>query len=386
VVSAKGRESGVAVLAWVRDEALGRRLLRCAGRAGVACRLSGSARAFRRELARTGVGVAVVRAGLVDRGSWRALAGWLAAEGKKGGVAQPAGAAVPRPPGSGSRLLLAIGGGKGSHALDDLAHLLLPARPTDALLVSVLRSAAALRGAADDRAIAVELQRTKTFLERVVDASPDGIVAADMKGRIILFNRGAERITGWTAGEVVGRMNIADLYGSREMAREILRRLRSPEHGEVGRLGQTRARLMNRSGEAVPVALSAAIIYDGRQELATCGVFADLRDLLRVEERLAQAQAQLHVTEKQAIVSEVSGAMAHELNQPLMSVMGNAELLRRLVREMPKAGETVETILREAERMADIVKRIGRLSRYETKRYVGNTQILDLERSADDAK
>jgi signal transduction histidine kinase len=141
-----------------------------------------------------------------------------------------------------------------------------------------------------------------------------------------------------------------------------------------------------REGEEIPVAVSASIIYDGDREVATCGIFTDLRERMRIEERLAQTQEKLLLSEKQAIVSEISGAMAHELNQPLTSVMGYAELLRKTVGEDPRCRGYVETILGETERMAELVKKIGRLTKYETKRYVGGAQILDLDRSVDDSK
>jgi len=101
-----------------------------------------------------------------------------------------------------------------------------------------------------------------------------------------------------------------------------------------------------------------------------------------MEQRLAQAQEQILAQERQAIVAELAGAAAHELNQPLTSVMGYAELLkRRLERETP-AYAAAEVIFSEAERMAEIVRKIGKITRYETKSYVGRARILDLDRSA----
>jgi hypothetical protein len=44
----------------------------------------------------------------------------------------------------------------------------------------------------------------------------------------------------------------------------------------------------------------------------------------------------------------------------------------------------VRTILEEADRMAAIVRKLGSLTRYETKSYVGGAQIIDLDRSAQD--
>jgi PAS domain S-box-containing protein len=287
---------------------------------------------------------------------------------------------------------LLAGFAEGHYPKTDLAF----ARPDGSRRVVQISSSPVLRGdgasllsvrdVTDERAMAAELQRTKTFLERVVDSSVDGIVAADMKGTIILFNRGAERITGWRAPEVVGSMHIATLYGSLEQAREIMARLRSPDHGGTGRLIQSRVLVRGRESEEISVAVSASIIYDGEREVATCGIFTDLRERMRIEERLAQTQEKLLLTEKQAIVSEISGAMAHELNQPLTSVMGYAELLRKTVADDARARGYTETILAETERMAELVKKIGRLTKYETKRYVGGAQILDLDRSTDDSK
>ena len=243
-----------------------------------------------------------------------------------------------------------------------------------------------VRDVTPERSLAHELQRTKTFLERVLDSSPDAIIAADMRGTILLFNRAAERLTGHRAEEVAGRMHIEQLYGSRDQARELMGRLRAADQGGVGRLAPARTTVRSRGGDEIPVAVSAAVIYDEDREVATCGIFTDLRDRMRIEERLAQTQERLALTEKQAIVSEISGAMAHELNQPLTSVMGYAELLRKTLSGEARGRAYVETILRETERMAELVKKIGRLGRYETKGYVGGTQILDLDRSTDETK
>jgi hypothetical protein len=46
----------------------------------------------------------------------------------------------------------------------------------------------------------------------------------------------------------------------------------------------------------------------------------------------------------------------------------------------------VDTIFREAERMKEIVKKIGKITRFELKSYVGESQILDLERTSDEAE
>ena len=79
---------------------------------------------------------------------------------------------------------------------------------------------------------------------------------------------------------------------------------------------------------------------------------------------------------------ELAGAAAHELNQPLTSVMGYAQVLLRKLGPTDAHVGAVKTILDEADRMAAIVRKLGGLTRYETKSYVGGAQIIDLDRSA----
>ena len=52
------------------------------------------------------------------------------------------------------------------------------------------------------------------------------------------------------------------------------------------------------------------------------------------------------------------------------------------IRSADPARRSVDIIFREGERMADIVRKIGRITRYETKNYVGNTMIVDLDRAS----
>ena len=243
------------------------------------------------------------------------------------------------------------------------------------------RAILSFRDVTESRELESELRKTKEFLERLIDATADGIVAADLSGTLLLFNKSAERMTGFTAAELVGRANVMDLYPERQ-ARQIMERLRRARaSGEA--VGALRCEVIAKSGEIIPVDLSAAIVAEGGEETATVGVFRDLREDLRREAELRQARERLEMAEKAAVVSELAGAAAHELNQPLTSVLGYSELLFRRTRANEKGRDELAAILREAERMASIVKKIGKITRYETTAYVGKTRIVDLDRASD---
>jgi PAS domain S-box-containing protein len=243
-------------------------------------------------------------------------------------------------------------------------------------------SAAPLRGDAGDgiailtmrdvtlqRQMAEELRQTTDFLERLIDASVDAIIAADMKGNIILFNKTAELVCGYKSEDVIGKLHV-------------MKKLRSDDFGGKGRITNARAEIISRTGDRIPVSLSASIIFEGNRESATVGLFTDLRDRISLERKLTDAEARLLESEKNAVIVALAGTTAHELNQPLTSVMGYAELLKRKLKDSDPSYRPVDIIHREAERMAEIVKKIGKITRYETKAYVGSAKIVDLDKAA----
>ncbi len=230
------------------------------------------------------------------------------------------------------------------------------------------------------RRMADELRHTKDFLERLIDSSVDAIIAADMQGRIILFNKGAEAVVGYSAQEALAGLTIRQIYPS-GVPERIMAQLRSPDFGGRGRLSMSRQDLINKGGELVPVNMTASILYEAGREVATVGIFTDLRDRMQLERKLSDVETRLEESEKSAVIVALAGTAAHELNQPLTSVMGYAELLKRKLKPEDFAFKPVDIIYREAERMAEIVRKIGKITRYETKAYMGSQRILDLDKA-----
>lgn len=242
-----------------------------------------------------------------------------------------------------------------------------------------------LRDVTRERAIAGELARTRDFLQGVIDASLDAIVATDRDGRIVVFNTSAERLFEMPAGNVVNKAHVRSFFPPGGAA-EVMAALHGEEDGGRGRLyPPVRREVIARDGTPIPVLLSASVVEVEGQAPATLLILADQRNVVRMENQLFQTRERLEQSERQALLAALAGTAAHELNQPLTSVMGYAELLKRRVPEGDPNFKAADTIHRECARMADIVKKIGRITRYETKTYVGDTQILDLNASADDS-
>jgi PAS domain S-box-containing protein len=276
-------------------------------------------------------------------------------------------------------MLLRAGGGRQSFSPEELQVLAAVAHAT-ALALRHVRLLESVRGQTERerraKAAVEQIRQAKEFLERLIDSSVDAILAADLRGRIILFNKGAEDICGYTAEEARG-LNVQQLYPPGH-AKELMAALRAGQ----GRLGPRRQDILTRTGERVPVNMTASIVYENGREVATLGIFSDLRTLMRLEQKLTETEGKLQQSEKQAVLVALAGTTAHELNQPLTCVLGYAELLKR--RAVPSSPDykALDAIHREAERMADIVRKIGKITRYETMAYVGDQVIVDLDKAS----
>ena len=186
------------------------------------------------------------------------------------------------------------------------------------------------RDVTEPRRIEDELRRTKEFLEKLIDNTVDAVVALDMKGRFILFNKGAG---------VAHRLQRAG--GAREPSpppASSSERTSPPScwsgcarrsTAGPGRLALTRQEIVIQSGERVPVNMTGSILYEGKREVATVGILSDLRDRVQLERKLSDATLRLERSERSAEMIALAGTAAHELNQPLTSVLGYAELLKR---------------------------------------------------------
>ena len=203
-----------------------------------------------------------------------------------------------------------------------------------------------------------ELKEAYDFMNKIVQSSPNPTMATDLKGNIIIWNRAAEETLGYAASEVIGKMNIDKIYPE-DMARKVKQMLRSDEYGGVGRLKAYPMVYVRRDGKVVEGTLSAASIYDGKNnEIATVGSFVDLRERLEMERALRRTQEQLLQSEKLAAMGRLTSQIAHELNNPLYGIMNTLELLKSEVSPQSKRRKILEMALSETVRLSDLLRKM----------------------------
>ncbi len=195
-----------------------------------------------------------------------------------------------------------------------------------------------------------------------LDIAAEAIIVMDEGQRILLFNKGAERIFGCRAEEVLDqpldlliparfveahRRHVGDFAAAPEAAR-----LMGERREIVG---------LRRGGGEFPVEASISKLTQQGKTTFTC-VLRDITERKRAEEEIRLQREALLQREKLATMGELLAGVAHELNNPLSVVTGQAALLRQIAGEGPVAVRA-EKISHAAERCARIVRNFLALAR-----------------------
>jgi two-component system NtrC family sensor kinase len=217
----------------------------------------------------------------------------------------------------------------------------------------------------DRKKMEKELKEANEFLMNLIEDSVDGIIVTDMKGDILIFNRGAENLLGYKADEVVRKMNIRTIYQP-GVAKEVMEKLRSPDFGGPGKLTSFPIFHRKKDGELIEGDLSASIIYDERgDEIASIGIFKDLRERLRIERELQKMQEALLQSEKLAAMGRLTSQIAHELNNPIYGIMNTLELLKTEIPPESKRRRILELSLSEIQRLSEMLRNMLSFSKPE---------------------
>ncbi|MDP3286468.1 MAG: ATP-binding protein [Desulfobacterales bacterium] len=222
------------------------------------------------------------------------------------------------------------------------------------------------------------LKRSNSFLRNLILSSVDGVIAADMKGKLLIFNDSAAEISGHKVEEALHKLNIRDVYPG-DGAREVMKKLRSDDHGGKGKLKSYIVDVLGKNCENIPISLNASIVYEEEREVATIGFFHDLRETLRMKKELEKAQIQILQSEKMASLGKLAAGVAHQLNNPLSSITLFTQLVLEEYKLEEGARDDLTRVYKEAQRCRDTVKELlefARQTRQEMRPHDVNSAIL----------
>ncbi|MBI4642688.1 MAG: GAF domain-containing protein [Deltaproteobacteria bacterium] len=218
--------------------------------------------------------------------------------------------------------------------------------------------------------LTAEVERGIYFQHLLIDTCMDGIVAHDMEGVIRTFNDTAARILGYEPKEVMGKVNVKEIYAPGQL-QEINTKIRDSFYGGEGILENYETWMRHKDGALVPIWLSARVLKENDREIGMIGHFKDLRERKRMEDELLRS-------ERLAILGKMAAHISHEIKNPLMLIGGFArQVLKDIAQDPQKNLGKLQIIVDEVRRLEDFLVEVGSYAKFsEPQKTMGNLNAL----------
>jgi PAS domain S-box-containing protein len=210
----------------------------------------------------------------------------------------------------------------------------------------------------------IDITERKQAQERfrlVVEASPNGIVVVDAQGYIVLVNAVAENLFGYRREDLVGR-SIDLLVPERFRGEYAARRAAFHAAPATRTLGAgLELFAWRKDGTEFPVEIVISSIQspEGTLDLS---VVVDITERKQAEAKARKHREELAHLSRVAIMGELAGALAHELNQPVTGMVNNASAARRFIAkgraDLPKLDGLFEAVVEDGRRAGEIIRSI----------------------------
>jgi len=223
------------------------------------------------------------------------------------------------------------------------------------------------------------LQVSEERLTSILEIAPEAIVAADRDCRIEMFNRGAEHVFGYAAGEVIGRpieILLPERLRPRLAARDG-RRGAAPWIAEFDAQRNTEMLGLRRDGSEFPAEASVfQLAID--EELSFALILRDVTDRKRQERDLRNAKEMAELANRAK--SEFLANMSHELRTPLNAIIGFSQIIetRMYGGDLDRYVEYAKDIHNSGSDLLKIINDILDLSKIEAGQMKVNEQAVDV--------
>ena len=226
----------------------------------------------------------------------------------------------------------------------------------------------------------LDITERKQALERfrlVVEASPNGIVLVNAQGHIVLANACVEKLFGYTRQELIDQ-TIELLVPERFRGEHPAHRAGFHVAPAARAMGAGRELFAQRKdGTEFPVEIGISPIQSLEGTLVL-SVIVDISARKQAEAETRQHREEIVYLSRVAIMGEMAGSLAHELNQPLGAIVTNAgAALRFLERDSlsgKKLREVLQDIVADARRASEVIHTVKGMGRKEE----GARQLLHL--------
>ena len=241
-----------------------------------------------------------------------------------------------------------------------------------------------------------KLRKMERWLANTLNSLGDAVISTDVDGGISYMNAVAQRMTGWSWDDAIGRpfeevFNVIHETTREPMANPVTRVLAEgcPVTMPPG------AVLLPRDGREIPIDDTATPVKSERGKVTGVAVvFRDISQRKEMQETQRKADEQLNQVQRMEIIGRLAGGIAHDFNNLMTVVLGHSNLLlaelppddprRRRVQAVLNAGETATSLTRQL--LAYSRKQVLKPVLCNLSSYVADTRQLLQQILGDDIK
>ncbi len=206
-------------------------------------------------------------------------------------------------------------------------------------------------------------EKQKAHLDELFEQSPEAIMLVDLHDRVLRVNKEFTHIFGYKFEEIVHRSSI-DLITPVELRADALRNRQRLADGQHLNIETIRHR---KDGSPRNVSEVSFPVIANNRCIGYYVIFRDITEGKRAMERLQETQAELAHLSRITTMGELAASIAHEINQPIGAIVTNSNASVRWLKQNPPAindaEQTLECIVRDANRAAEVIGRIRSLLR-----------------------
>lgn len=191
-----------------------------------------------------------------------------------------------------------------------------------------------------------ELRRAERHLASIVESASDLVISADVGGQIVTWNRSAERVSGYTKEQAIGR-RLSDYCAPADralMEQLLLQFFSGPHQGQIDEMA-----LVSAGGQRIPISWRFSPLQNDLGEVN--GIVAVGRDLL--EQR--RLESQLFQAAKMASMGVMASGIGHELRNPLGIISASAQLAQNHPGDAELVGTCLQRVHSATKRAALII-------------------------------
>jgi two-component system, NtrC family, sensor histidine kinase PilS len=189
-----------------------------------------------------------------------------------------------------------------------------------------------------------DLAQLRAYNDNIIESMNSGLLTTDWEGGITFMNRAAAEITGRPIGDLL-RRNILEVLGQE---RPFLWRIRAALEKE--KRYRFELDYAGRWGRDLFLGFTVSVLKDrSGAPLGMIFIFQDLTEIRVLEDEVA-------LKKRMAALGEMAAGVAHELRNPMASISGSVQVLKRDLAPKGEAGDLMDIVIKESKRLDTIIR------------------------------